>query len=428
MSYINKIQIDSNTAHLIEPTLFAAATANNNKTVYSATISNFEPVEGVVIYLKVDQGNAANAALSVNSGSNISIIYNGASITADTLISGMIYSFIYRIISNTSYWELTASYPGVINADITGNAATATDLATGSILSVGKGGTGLSSYNAYDILYASASDTLAKLNAGTAGTPLITQASTAAPKWYGGLILTGSSNSDYAAEFSGTISVAKTASISGNTTIGANGTASTLTVWGATTLKSTLDVNGNTTIGTSSSNKSLTVNGTLEVTSTSKLTGNVGIGAAADNTFKLYVEGNSKFKGNLVPQATNTYTLGESTTPLRWSALYIGTADTYGDEYTPVYWSNGVPTEVEIVKKYTFSFSSGATTTTVSPTNTNKAKSIVTEIVVDTGISYLNGEITWSVPTTGTDANKIVLTTTATSGTVSGYILVSIGS
>ena len=54
-------------------------------------------------------------------------------------------------------------------------------------------------------------------------------------------------------------------------------------------------------------------------------------------------DGNKTFKGNILPQATNTYTLGASSTG-RWKALYIGTADSYGSTTQPIYWNNGVPT------------------------------------------------------------------------------------
>jgi len=45
--------------------------------------------------------------------------------------------------------------------------------------------------------------------------------------------------------------------------------------------------------------------------------------------------------------ANNFQTLGNTT--YKWQKLYIGTADSYGDAYTPVYWNDGVPTAVSIV-------------------------------------------------------------------------------
>ena len=123
------------------------------------------------------------------------------------------------------------------------------------------------------------------------------------------------------------------------------------------------------------------------------------------------------------PNTTNTGSLGLSTN--RWKTLYIGNADTYGDEYTPIYWNNGIPTQVAIVNKYTFSFASGATSITpITQSHTNKEKTVVTAIVVDSGISYLNAPIVWEINSSG---NIALTTSAATSGIVSGYILTSTG-
>lgn len=54
------------------------------------------------------------------------------------------------------------------------------------------------------------------------------------------------------------------------------------------------------------------------------------------NTFDIAVG------GNLYSSATtNTKTLGTSSA--RWKAVYIGTADSYGSAYVPIYWNAGVP-------------------------------------------------------------------------------------
>jgi len=45
--------------------------------------------------------------------------------------------------------------------------------------------------------------------------------------------------------------------------------------------------------------------------------------------------------GSVVPSTTNARTLGTSS--LRWSKLYIGTADTYGSAYVPIWWNSGMP-------------------------------------------------------------------------------------
>ena len=47
--------------------------------------------------------------------------------------------------------------------------------------------------------------------------------------------------------------------------------------------------------------------------------------------------------GSFVPNATNSQSLGSSS--LRWSKLYVGTADSYGSGTKPIYWNAGVPKE-----------------------------------------------------------------------------------
>ena len=54
--------------------------------------------------------------------------------------------------------------------------------------------------------------------------------------------------------------------------------------------------------------------------------------------------------GNLIPTLTNTYSLGSSS--LRWKALNIGTADSYGASNHPIYWHNGVPEAATVGDSY----------------------------------------------------------------------------
>ena len=50
--------------------------------------------------------------------------------------------------------------------------------------------------------------------------------------------------------------------------------------------------------------------------------------------------------GALIPGSNNSQALG--TTSLRWSKLYIGSANSYGSTSKPIYWNNGVPAECSI--------------------------------------------------------------------------------
>lgn len=93
MSYINSLQIDNGTTHLIEPTLFA--TTGGTASAITASISNFELVAGVLITLKITTTNTASATLTINNGSAKAIQYKGAAIDANILKSTHIYNFVY---------------------------------------------------------------------------------------------------------------------------------------------------------------------------------------------------------------------------------------------------------------------------------------------------------------------------------------------
>lgn len=74
----------------------------------------------------------------------------------------------------------------------------------------------------------------------------------------------------------------------------------------------------------------------------------VGVGTSApDSKYALkaggavYIVGVTTHAGNVIPEATNTRSLGVSGT--RWSKVFIGTADTYGSATQPIYWNAGVP-------------------------------------------------------------------------------------
>ena len=126
---------------------------------------------------------------------------------------------------------------------------------------------------------------------------------------------------------------------------------------------------------------------------------------------------------NLYPTANNTYTLGMagSDDALRWKSLFIGTADSYGDECTPIYWNNGVPKTVGVIQYCDFSFASGATTVVLNKSSYT-ANTYVIQIVVNSGEANLNGVISWE-----SAAGKVTLNTPQTSGVVSGYILTARG-
>lgn len=57
--------------------------------------------------------------------------------------------------------------------------------------------------------------------------------------------------------------------------------------------------------------------------------------------YKLYVDGDAQFKGNLIPETTETYTLG--TEDLAWNGLYLGSETSYGSNTQPIWWNEGLP-------------------------------------------------------------------------------------
>lgn len=116
MGYINKIQIDSNSAHLIEPTLFAIT--SGTASAYIAEISNFELTSGVNIYLQVHNNNEQNATLNINSLGEKDIFYKNKKIVANQLKKDYLYSLVYDGVK----WQLVGDTSGIWE----GNAETST--------------------------------------------------------------------------------------------------------------------------------------------------------------------------------------------------------------------------------------------------------------------------------------------------------------
>ena len=149
------------------------------------------------------------------------------------------------------------------------------------------------------------------------------------------------------------------------------------------------------------------------------------------DSYALYVNGTSYFNnaitinGNAVPTVgasttTSTYSLGTSSA--RWASLYLGSSDTYGDAYTPVYWNAGVPAAVTPVQYCTFTIADGKSGVRLAHT-AFVSDSYVLQLVVTSGESNLNSALTWT-----SAAGYIDVTCTAvTSGAVSGYMIVSRG-
>lgn len=152
----------------------------------------------------------------------------------------------------------------------------------------------------------------------------------------------------------------------------------------------------------------------LYVNGTTLHTGLITLSNTQDNT--AYI---NTITPSFYPAESNTGSLGlGGASAKRWATVFIGTADTYGDAYTSIYWNNGVPTVTTPLQYCAFTINSGKNGVKLTHTAFTTA-SYVTQIVVTSGESNLNSAIAWESAT-----GYIDLTCAATSGEVSGYILV----
>ena len=189
------------------------------------------------------------------------------------------------------------------------------------------------------------------------------------------------------------------------------------------------------TLSTTSGNMNLSSGGTISITSASTksttitsghtlslLSGNlqdISLTSAKDIVLTNDTTTIKLISTSLQPNTNQGAGLGSATN--RWSNLYIGSADSYGDAYTPVYWNSGVPAAVTPVQYVSFSITNGNEGVELVHAAFT-ANSYVLQIVVDTGEQYLSSPIEWT-SATGT----ITLSCAAVTGTVSGYIVVSRG-
>lgn len=94
MGYIHSVSIDG-TTHKIEPTLYTATTNNEASAALTATLTGFELIPGVSITLMMSYTNGAQATLSINSGTAVTIYYNGNQLPAGLLKAGFVYTLVY---------------------------------------------------------------------------------------------------------------------------------------------------------------------------------------------------------------------------------------------------------------------------------------------------------------------------------------------
>lgn len=242
------------------------------------------------------------------------------------------------------------------------------------ILPISNGGTNsdINSLTVGGVIYVSGpsgSEAYASTTAGEDGQVLISNGSSP-PTWYTGLTLTYTTvnnSTTYDATFDGTVSIAS------DTTIGG-----TLDVTGATTLLDDLTITG-----------------------------------------------------NIIPSSTNTYTLGTSgNNGNKWSNVYIGTQDSYGTPYQPVYWNEGVPAIVNPVQYQTWVIGAGAHSVTYTHEAYN-ADTYVLSLVITSGEDHLPEPLVWTtadgIQSNGTLTIAVGSSNSTATAEIRGYVITANG-
>ena len=396
-----------------------------NKTGTLITGTTTTTANAIAIYSDTT-ATLANSTATIDSSGNITATsfigdVTGNADTAAALETGR------TLLVNLESTSASSAFDGTANI---------TDIGVSGQLPIANGGTGVSSFTDSCVIIPSTTNNIQQLISsglkitGTQGNNITLEPDTASKT----MTIKSSTGAMTIATTSGALDIKTNSSTAnkGNITLKTTGTKGTVSI--ESNKESVSISSGTSTSITAGTNISITSESSGAITITSGHSLSLSSDSSQDLSITsandvILTDGSSKIAKltgtAFQPGTDQSVDLGTSS--IKWGKLYVGTAETYGDEYTPIYWNDGIPTEVAVVQEYTFSIASASTTAVIAPTNTNKAKSIITEIVVDSGIEYLNGPISWDVPTTGTNKDKIVLTTTATSGAVSGYILVSIG-
>ena len=154
----------------------------------------------------------------------------------------------------------------------------------------------------------------------------------------------------------------------------------------------------------------------------------VGTVNAPSEGYNLYVNGGAFIAGqfslnsNVLPSGQHL-TLGN--TNQHWAKLYIGEDEgndgsNYGDEWTPIYWNNGVPAPATgLAQRKNFTIPSGATELRLANQNAYTVNTIVIELAITNGRENLRAPITW----TAGEHIVVLNTLVPTVGEVEGYIV-----
>ena len=135
---------------------------------------------------------------------------------------------------------------------------------------------------------------------------------------------------------------------------------------------------------------------------------------SVDTGYRLKVNGDSKFLGkvDIVTQDGNNQ------------------VTIYGNQYTPIYWNEGIPTPTALVRKIDFTIAASKYGVVIQDSLFN-SNSIVTQIVVNNGIEYINSPLNWRYYDNNNVSGICIelesSSPLAANTSISGYILVSQG-
>lgn len=177
-------------------------------------------------------------------------------------------------------------------------------------------------------------------------------------------------------------------------------------------------ITGQLTIETTTANKSIHINSKSDLYLTTTTASSIIF--SINNTECARFNSDGHFVPTLPANSTvSDYSLGIS--DQRWNALFVGTQDSYGDEYMPVYWDDGVPAPaVHFIQHSTFALNNtngGETSIGSAATVSDDAE--VIEIVVQGGYEHLLSSIEWEIDS----INHQIDLNADVDGTVTGYIL-----
>ena len=144
------------------------------------------------------------------------------------------------------------------------------------------------------------------------------------------------------------------------------------------------------------------------------------IGFSQDNYITAYIDTNTP---SFYPSARVGGSLGLSSH--KWSKLYLGTDDTYGNLYQPIYWNDGVPAVAYPLQHFTWTIKSGQKQIAIEH-EAFTSQTYVISLVVTDGVSNLRAPLQWGTYNETSDQYGclVIGTEIPVAGDVIGYAIV----